>query len=159
VSPEANDAQLVPIAATRWLPPRFFWLFLALGVAAHFALGGPLLLRSFAFGVALLSAGVGLAFWGAREFASEGATILPTERSTRLVVSGPFRYSRNPMYLGFVVALTGAALLLGTPGPWLAPVAMALLLRFRFIANEERALTASLGTAYLAYRRRVRRWL
>jgi protein-S-isoprenylcysteine O-methyltransferase Ste14 len=76
-----------------------------------------------------------------------------------VVEAGPFRFSRNPMYLGMVVALTGAALALGTPGPWLAALAMALLLRIRFIANEERALEASLGEAYLSYKRRVRRWL
>ena len=149
----------VPLAPTRWLPPRFFWLLLALGASAHVALGGPVLLRSMVVGSVLFAAGIGLALWGARTFAAAGATILPTERSTHIVETGPFRFSRNPMYLGMVVALTGAALALGTPVPWLAPIAMALLLRFRFIANEERALEASLGEAYLAYKRRVRRWL
>jgi protein-S-isoprenylcysteine O-methyltransferase Ste14 len=156
-APEGERA--VPLPPTRWLPPRFFWLLFALGASAHFALGGPVLLRSMAAGSVLFAAGIGLALWGAQSFAAAGATILPTERSTQLVETGPFRFSRNPMYLGMVVALTGAALALGTPGPWLAAVAMALLLRFRFIANEERALEASLGEAYLAYKRRVRRWL
>ena len=159
MSAASEGERAVPIAPTRWLPPRFFWLLFALGAGAHFALGGPVLLRSLAAAALLFAAGIGLALWGARTFAAAGATILPTERSTQLVEAGPFRFSRNPMYLGMVVALTGSALALGTPAPWLAPIAMALLLRIRFIANEERALEASLGEAYLAYKRRVRRWL
>jgi protein-S-isoprenylcysteine O-methyltransferase Ste14 len=159
MSAAPDDARAVPIAPTRWLPPRFLWLFLALGAAAHFALGGPVLLRSLALGPALFAGGIALALWGSREFAAAGTTILPTERTARLVESGPFRWSRNPMYLGLVVALGGAALALGTPGPWLAPLALALVLRFRFVANEERALEATLGAPYLDYTRRVRRWL
>jgi protein-S-isoprenylcysteine O-methyltransferase Ste14 len=149
----------VPIAPTRWLPPRFFWLLLAAGIAVHFALGGPTLLRIGWLGALLVGIGFGLAIWGARTFAAAGATILPTERSSLLVEQGPFRFSRNPMYLGMVLALAGGALALGTPAPWLATLAMALLLRFRFIRNEERALRVSLGPAYESYCQRVRRWL
>jgi protein-S-isoprenylcysteine O-methyltransferase Ste14 len=159
MSGATHDARLVPLAPTRWLPPQFFALFLALGVAAHFALGGPVLLRSPWLGAPLAALGVALAIWGRRTFARAGAAIRPTERSTSLVTHGPFRFSRNPMYLGIVLALAGLALVLGTAPPWLAALALALLLRFRFIANEERALELSLGEPYLEYKRRVRRWL
>ncbi len=156
---EFELARAIPIAPTRWIPPRFFVLFALAGIAAHFALGGPVLLRSPWIGAVLVKVGLALAFWGSRTFAAAGATIRPTERSDRLVESGPFRFSRNPMYLGMVVALAGAALVLGSPGPWIAPISMALVLRFRFIRNEERALAASLGAEYATYRKRVRRWL
>jgi protein-S-isoprenylcysteine O-methyltransferase Ste14 len=159
MSAAADDARAVPIGPTRWLPPRFFWLLLVPGATAHFALGGPVLLRSLALGLALFAGGIALALWGSREFAAADTTILPTERTARLVESGPFRWSRNPMVLGLVVALAGAAFALGTPGPSLAPLVLALVLRFRFIANEERALEATLGAPYLDYKKRVRRWL
>jgi protein-S-isoprenylcysteine O-methyltransferase Ste14 len=159
MSAAANDARDVPLAPTRWLPPRFFALALALGVAAHFVLGGPRWLRAPWIGAATFAVGLALALSGSRTFAHVGAAIKPTERSTLLVTEGPFRFSRNPMYLGMILALTGVALVLGTPAAWLAVLGMALLLRFRFIANEERALAVSLGEPYLAYQRRVRRWL
>ncbi|HEU4429600.1 MAG TPA: isoprenylcysteine carboxylmethyltransferase family protein [Myxococcota bacterium] len=159
MSGASNDARMVPVAPTRWLPPQFFALFLVLGAAAHVTAGGPILLRSPWLGAPLAVLGVTLALWGRRTFSRAGAAIRPTERSTLLVTDGPFRFSRNPMYLGIVAALAGVALVLGTPAPWLAALGMALLLRFRFIANEERALDASLGEPYLAYKRRVRRWL
>jgi len=159
MSEAPHDARAIPLAPTGWLPPRFFVLLLALGSAAHLMLGGPALLRAAWLGAPLVLLGVALALWGSRTFAGAGAAIRPTERSTLLVTQGPFRFSRNPMYLGMIVTLAGVALVLGSPAPWLAALAMALLLRFRFIANEERALAVSLGEPYLAYKRRVRRWL
>jgi protein-S-isoprenylcysteine O-methyltransferase Ste14 len=154
-----DDARTIPLPRSPWMPPRFFLLLGVLGVAAHFALGGPTLLRLPWLGAALLLAGAGLAFWGERTFAKAGTTIKPFERTYVLVEEGPFRFTRNPMYLSLVAMLAGAALALGTPGPWLAALALALLLHFRFIRNEERALGASLGEPYERYRRRVRRWL
>ncbi len=149
----------IPVARSRWMPPRFFLLFLLAGIGLHFALGGPVLLRLLWLGAALIVAGGALALWGERTFARAGTTIKPFERTHQLVASGPFRFTRNPMYLGLVTMLLGIALWLGTPAPWLAALALALTLRFRFIANEERALAASLGEPYERYCRSVRRWL
>jgi protein-S-isoprenylcysteine O-methyltransferase Ste14 len=141
------------------MPPRLFLLYGLAGAALHGALGGPAWLELPWLGAALAAAGAGLALWGERTFAAAGTTIKPFERTHRLVEAGPFRMTRNPMYLGLVAMLTGAALALGTPSPWLAAAALGLTLHFRFIRNEERALAASLGEPYEAYRRRVRRWI
>ncbi|HEU4429889.1 MAG TPA: isoprenylcysteine carboxylmethyltransferase family protein [Myxococcota bacterium] len=154
-----DDARTIPVARAGWMPPRFFLLFGATGLALHFALGGPTWLRLPGLGAALVAASVTLVLWGARTFASVGTTIKPYERTRQLVETGPFRLTRNPMYLGGVGILAGAALLTGTPAPWLATLALALTLHLRFIRNEERALTASLGTPYESYCRRVRRWI
>jgi protein-S-isoprenylcysteine O-methyltransferase Ste14 len=159
VTTMTHDARTIPVPRSAWMPPRFFLLFTALGAAAHLALGGPVLLRLPWLGAALLVAGTALAAWGRRTFAAAGTTIKPFERTVQLVESGPFRFTRNPMYVGLVTMIVGAALTMGTPGPWLAALALALLLHFRFIRNEERALTASLGEPYEQYRRRVRRWI
>jgi protein-S-isoprenylcysteine O-methyltransferase Ste14 len=154
-----TDEARIPVPRSAWMPPRFFLVLTALGAAAHVALGGPVLLRLPWLGAALLVAGTALAVWGRRTFSAAGTTVKPFERTERLVESGPFRFTRNPMYLGLVAMIAGVALLLGTPAPWLAALALALLLHFRFIRNEERALAASLGEPYAAYRRRVRRWI
>jgi len=152
-------ADTIPVPRSGWMPPRFLLLYGLAGAALHFALGGPVLLRLPWLGGALALAGAAFAIWGRRTFARAGTTIKPFERTHQLVASGPFRFSRNPMYLSLVVILVGVALALGTPAPWLAAAALALTLRFRFIANEERALAVSLGESYLAYKRRVRRWI
>jgi len=149
----------IPVARSRWMPPRLFLLYGAAGVALHFALPAPVLLRLPWLGAAVAAAGGALALWGERTFAAAGTTIKPFERSAVLVTSGPYRFTRNPMYLGLVSMLVGLALALGTPAPWAAAVLMAATLQLRFIRNEERALAASLGEPYERYRQSVRRWI
>jgi protein-S-isoprenylcysteine O-methyltransferase Ste14 len=163
-APGSEDASMtadltVPVAPSRWMPPRLFVLYGLAGAALHFLLPAPILLRLVWLGAAVALAGVALAVWGERTFARAGATIKPFERSRVLVTSGPFRFTRNPMYLGLVSMLVGLALALGTPAPWAAALLMFLTLRLRFIRNEERALAASLGEPYQRYRASVRRWL
>ncbi len=84
---------------------------------------------------------------------------LRPERSKAVVTSGLYRITRNPMYLGLVLILTGLALYLDSP--WALPgplVFAAYITRFQ-IQPEERALTAHFGADYTAYCARVRRWL
>jgi len=155
----ADDARTIPVARSPWMPPRLFLLYGVVGAALHFALPAPVVLRLPWLGAAVAAAGAALALWGERTFAWAGATIKPFERSHVLVTHGPFRFTRNPMYLSLVTMLVGVALVLGTPAPWLAAVALAVTLQLHFIRNEERALAASLGEPYAEYRRRVRRWI
>ena len=155
---EIADAA-IPVAHTRWLPPQLFLLYGLAGVVFHFTVYGPRLLRMRWTGGAVLVLGAALTLWGARTFARAGTTIKPFERTTRLVANGPFRFSRNPMYLGLVVMLLGSALALGTIGPWTGALALAVTLQLRFIRHEERALSASLGEPYERYRKSVRRWI
>ncbi len=154
-----DDPKTIPVAKSGWMPPRFGLLYALAGVGLHFALGGPLLLRLPWLGAGLIFAAGGLALWGERTFAAVGTTIKPFERSRVVVSEGPFRFTRNPMYLGMVAMLVGIALVLGTPAPWLAALALAATLQLRFIRHEERALAHSLGEPYQEYRRRVRRWI
>lgn len=96
---------------------------------------------------------------GARLFARLGTTIKPFEESSALAVTGPFKISRNPMYLGMLGALVGLAVLLGTASPVVVVPVFAWLITTRFIVAEERALEARFGAQYTEYRRHVRRWL
>jgi protein-S-isoprenylcysteine O-methyltransferase Ste14 len=110
-------------------------------------------------GIVPLLTGVGIAFAAARRFSVVGTNIVPLTRSSALVTDGPFAYTRNPMYLGLVLALVGVALLLARPWPWLVVPVFAILLQLRFIRHEERLMADTFGAAYEAYRGRTRRWI
>lgn len=110
-------------------------------------------------GVVPLAVGVWLVLWVNAMFRRAGTTINPFEESSTLVVGGPFRISRNPIYLGMTLALAGVAVLLGSLLPFLVVPAFAFLIDARFIRAEEAMLGRSFGSPFEDYKRRVRRWL
>jgi protein-S-isoprenylcysteine O-methyltransferase Ste14 len=110
-------------------------------------------------GVPLLGVGVAVVLWVAAMFRRAGTTIRPFETSSALVARGPFRLSRNPIYLGMVVFLLGVALLAGSLSPFLVIPVFAWILDRRFIRAEEAILAKTFGPAYDTYRGRVRRWI
>lgn len=107
----------------------------------------------------LFITGVVLVLWGARSFSRAGTTIKPFQDPSALVTGGPYRYSRNPIYLGLVLALIGIGLLLGTLSPFVVVPVFICLIQQRFIQPEEAALEKTFGSAYGQYKRQVRRWL
>jgi len=111
--------------------------------------------------VAIGLAGLVLAVVAFFQFRRAGTTPDPRKphESTTLVVTGMYRFSRNPMYLGDVVILAAWALWLANAAAFvLLPVFVAYINRFQ-IAPEERALESRYGAAYAGYRQAVRRWL
>jgi len=79
--------------------------------------------------------------------------------ASRMVQHGPYRYTRNPMYLGMAVSYVGFSLVVNSAWPLLLlPLALVGLYRL-VIAVEERYLEATFGEEYLAYKKKVRRWL
>ena len=143
------------------LPPLLLLAALATMLAPHMLLPlPPLLLFPWrAPGAVFGTAGVALVLWAGTIFTRVGTAIHPLARSSFLVRSGPFRFSRNPIYLGMVLILTGSTLGLGSATPWLIiPVFIGALAQ-QVIAGEERKLTAEFGAEYLEYCTRVRRWL
>jgi len=111
-------------------------------------------------GLAALVVGTYLMFACIREFARRGrGTPAPMDPPRELVVHGPYRYVRNPMYLGATLALIGELLLAFSPAflgyaiTWF--VAVSLLV----VAYEEPTLREKFGESYVRYTRRVRRWL
>jgi protein-S-isoprenylcysteine O-methyltransferase Ste14 len=81
------------------------------------------------------------------------------EKSTSVVTGGIYRFSRNPMYLGFLLVLAGLAAYLSTPVTLAGPVLFLLYMNRFQILPEERILTKRFGADYENYLRRVRRWL
>lgn len=110
-------------------------------------------------GAVLVTIGIIVMLWAAGSFNKRGTTIKPFEEASALVAEGPFRFSRNPMYLSMVLILAGIALLLGTVTPLLVIPVFFWLITVRFIVKEEAALEAQFGEQYLEYKKKVRRWL
>ena len=94
----------------------------------------------------------------ANRFVRAGTNVNPMLPVTTLVTHGPFRVTRNPMYLGLSFFTLGLALLINMVWPALLPVPTIAVLQREVIAREERLLEAKFGDEYRAYRKRVRRW-
>jgi len=110
-------------------------------------------------GLALVLAGFAVGLSAAMRFRHRGTPLKPFTESTALVVEGPYRFTRNPMYLGLATILVGLALALEALTPlFVVPVFVAIITA-QFIVPEEAMLTERFGDAYGDFRRRVRRWL
>ena len=110
-------------------------------------------------GLAVMIAGLALVAWGMLTFRAAGTAIIPNHAASRLVDSGPYRFTRNPMYTGLTIAYLGGMLIVNTLWPLvLLPVVIVLLVRL-VIQREESHLAESFGAEYADYRARVHRWL
>jgi protein-S-isoprenylcysteine O-methyltransferase Ste14 len=110
-------------------------------------------------GLALLVLGAAVAISGVIAFRRADTSIMPFRPANAFVQNGPFRFTRNPMYLGMTLAYAGGALMLNMAWPLvLLPVAMYAMYRF-VIRREERYLTERFGDTYVEFTRRVRRWI
>lgn len=108
-----------------------------------------------------LAIGLGLALfmWTLRTFTRRRTTVNPYGGASVLCTHGPFRYSRNPIYLSDWFVLAGASLLLGTAWPLAFAPLIWIMIRFGVIRHEEAHLEAKFGDAYRDYTTRVRRWI
>ena len=124
--------------------------------ALAFALPGRI-----AISLALGGAGIGFAFAGIVAFRKAMTTVNPMKpgAASALVTSGAYRFSRNPMYVGLLFALSGWAIYLSHVVVFLLlPAFVAYMDRYQ-ISPEERALSSKFGEDFAAYKRSVRKWL
>jgi protein-S-isoprenylcysteine O-methyltransferase Ste14 len=129
---------LIGLIARRWMPDAFV---------------------SMPLGIVFLAAAVGLMAWGFATMIRARTAIIPDKPASRLVTTGPFRFSRNPLYVSMIFGYLSAAVWIGsTPSLLLLPVAIFVLHRY-VIRREEAYLTRRFGDDYRAYMTRVRRWL
>lgn len=145
-------------------PPPLIYLGFLLGgwglgrLAGLPSIGGEAVARVAVAGL-LIGFGLALELWAIGAFRRRRTAVQPWKPSTALVAEGPYRFSRNPIYLGFAVTYLGLALALNS---WLALALLApclLVVDRGVIAREERYLSAKFGASYDAYRARVRRWI
>lgn len=110
-------------------------------------------------GVALLVAGALLAGWAWTIFHLKGTTKTPGEASTALVTTGPYKVTRNPMYVGLTLAYIGLAGSGGQILPLATLIPVLAYVNWIVIPVEENRLREVFGPAYDTYRMKVRRWL
>ncbi len=151
-------------AGVRFPPPLVYVLALGAGFAlerwwpATIVPGSAVLLARIAGAVLILGWAV-LSLAAFRAFGRAGTTVHPNHPTTALVGDGPYRFTRNPLYLGMALLGAGVALAANALWPLLTvPLALAAIQRW-VVAREEGYLEAKFGEAYLDYKRRVRRWL
>jgi protein-S-isoprenylcysteine O-methyltransferase Ste14 len=92
-------------------------------------------------------------------FVRAGTDVIPFRNVTKLVTSGVYRYTRNPMYLGMFAVLLGCAVTVGAVSALAVPLLVAAIVEARFIRPEEQMLRGLFPEEYPAYCARVRRWL
>jgi len=110
-------------------------------------------------GYGLILVGLGLASSAVRELIKADTTLDPHGSATEIVTTGPYRFSRNPIYLGFVCLLIGFPFVFRSYwGLVLSPVFFALINRL-VIQHEEAYLGKKFAEVYTRYKSRVKRWL
>ena len=144
------------------LPPVVPILLAIVGVVVHIALWRLPVLPwgvNYVVGACLAVLAVGLAFWAAWSFRRRGESLAVHVKTRRIVMDGAYEWSRNPVYLAFLLSIAGLGCLLNA----LAVVAMVLpafaWLNWYVIPREESRLRANLGDEYGVYTGRTRRWV
>jgi len=110
-------------------------------------------------GVLLIAAAVALFRFALVSFKRAQTSPKPHKPTKAIVTSGPFRYTRNPIYIGFSLVQLGIALWSGSGWILALLVPVLAVVRYGVIAREERYLERKFGDEYVRYRQRVRRWL
>jgi protein-S-isoprenylcysteine O-methyltransferase Ste14 len=110
-------------------------------------------------GVIFVLIGCAAGFSGISAFRKAGTSLRPGDEPTQFVTQGPFRVTRNPMYLGFELLLIGVFFLTKSVFFLIPPVIFFILMNFVLIPFEEKLMTEHFGQSYRDYQRRVRRWL
>ncbi|MFL6721724.1 MAG: methyltransferase family protein [Sphingomonas sp.] len=150
-------------AGVRTPPPFLFAGTAALSVLLHFTVHDPSLGLGIAFRYALaailVAAAILLAAGALRLFARIGTNVEPWKPSTALVMTGVFRWTRNPMYVSMAILLLALAVATDSVIGLALLVPFLLAIRYFVIAREERYLEAKFPDEYQHYKRQVRRWL
>ena len=139
----------------------YFIILLVLSVLLNFVFPVLVFLSSpFTYsGFLIMGFGLVMVLWSRSLFLKNATTLQLSEEPTSLVTSGPFRLSRNPIYLGMASILLGVAEVLGTLVALAFPVIFIALIEFCIIPGEERKLEKIFGEPYREYKKSVRRWI
>jgi len=141
-------------------PPVVYLVAIASGVALQLLAPAPFFPRAFnaVAGAVLVVIAIALFVLSVGKFRAAGTAVPANKPTTAIVRTGPYRFSRNPIYLAFSVLQLGIAIWVNSL--WLlATLVAALALMHVVIGREERYLERKFGAEYLAYKASVRRWL
>jgi len=139
------------------LPPPL--IFIAGLAAAYFTRNWLPRFQSVIGGAVLIVIAFALLLWGAATMLRAKTHVDPYQPTTAIVTNGPFRFTRNPLYVAMTIIYIGVALWLGSTTAYLFLPLVHLALHFGVVRREERYLEAKFGDEYRAYCARVRRWI
>jgi protein-S-isoprenylcysteine O-methyltransferase Ste14 len=142
-------------------PPLIYFGMLALGVLIERVFPLDFLpdgVTSILGGV-LVAVGVGIVFFAIRAMRRAGTPVDPYKPTTALVIDGPFRFTRNPLYLSLTLVYLGITSLMNAFWPLMLLPAALVIMQRGVIIPEERYLESKFGEEYLRYKAKVRRWL
>ncbi len=138
----------LPHVKSKMLPPVYFWASVAAAFVLHFAL--PLyeiILSPWRWSGALFVVfGFIINIWTDKLFKRDDTTVKPYEEPCKLVADGPFRLSRNPMYVGMTSVLLGLAIMFGTLTPFICPIFFAIAMQLIFVPCEEANMQRQFGS-------------
>lgn len=139
----------------------YFLVLLFLSIVSHFIIPVRVLLQApvTRSGFLIIGAGLLLAFRCRALFLRNRTTLSPYESPAVLITTGPFRFSRNPVYLAMAAILFGSAVAMGTLVPFVFVVLFIVIIEVLFIPDEERRLEELFGGEYREYKQKVRRWI
>jgi protein-S-isoprenylcysteine O-methyltransferase Ste14 len=141
-------------------PPAWALIYVVVAAAVSWALGWPPGLTNVPLGIALVLLGWAPPLWAVVMFRRAGTEFNPTSsENKKLVVSGPYGFTRNPMYLGLTIITLGIALWVGAWPMFLAPVAVFATANWVHIPFEEAKMRRQFGADFDDYTHKVRRWI
>jgi len=145
-------------------PPLLFGGALALGyvLSLYFPLGPGLAspnALALTVGIVLVALGFALAIRSVQMFRRAGTNVVPGEPATALVTAGPYRVTRNPIYIGFVLVYFGLSIVLTSMWVLLLLLPVLVILQRGVVEREEAYLELKFGEHYARYKKRVPRWL
>jgi len=142
-------------------PPLIYLGALAAGLLADALYPVALMPGAVAWGVGwpLIGAGLILGFLGDRAMRNANTNVSPYRPATKLVTKGPYRRTRNPLYLSVTLVYGGVGVLANALWAILLLPAVLIVMRCGVIEREERYLERKFGEEYLEYKARVRRWI
>jgi protein-S-isoprenylcysteine O-methyltransferase Ste14 len=155
-----NDIEDRAAAAVR--PPLALALAILGGLAAERLIPLPFLTENVPTiwaGGAVLALGLALGVWAIVTLRQAGTHVETTKPTTTIATGGPYRLTRNPIYVGMHAILIGLAIAINTAWLLVALVPFYLVIRFGVIAREEAYLDRKFGDTYRRYKSRVRRWI
>ncbi len=141
------------------LPPTLVLLHVIAGITVNWMLGGYYGRGWGWIGLLMLTACFGMIAWAKKLFGVAGTPVPPNQPATAIVKDGIYKFTRNPMYLSFMIGFIGLSFLASAPFMTLFAIPLFFLLDRRVIVPEEQYLTAKFGEVYLDYKKQVRRWI
>jgi len=143
------------------IPPIYFFLGILSSIASFFVFRSFNLISfplSILIGIPLILCGLFL-IRGPHFLLKKNNTPENFKKSTCLVRNGLYKYSRNPMYLGFLIFLIGLSFALGNLISFISPMLFFTIINWMFIPYEEEKMEYELGTEYLEYKKKIKRWI